>query len=122
MKMSLKSLIPGIILMLLPRIYYHFVSEEGGIVSILAIFSVAIGAILIIYSLVKKDNYKVKEIKNGKVFEIKSLYITPWKSRVGITFKEGENQYFISPIPEELTRASCGEKYCKRKNEIVKIN
>ena len=122
MKTNKKLLILGIFFLLLPRIYYHFVSKEGGIVALLAIAFSGIGAILILLSFAKKEKYKLSEIRNGKVFEIKSLYISPRETRVSISFENKENQYTISPIPDELKGVSCGEKYCKRKNIIVKIN
>jgi len=122
MKTNNKLLILGMFFLLLPRIYYHFVSKEGGIISLLAIAFAGIGAILILFSFAKKNNYKFNEIKDNKVFEIMTIYKSPWETRVGISFKNKESQYTISPIPDELWETSCGEKYCKRKNKIVKIN
>ncbi len=121
MRANIKSLIAGIFFLLLPRIYFHFISNEGGIISLIAIVFVTLGTILIIYSFAKKESYKITDMRNGKIFEIKSLYTTPWETRVGISFKNKEAQYFISPIPKELKDVSCGEKYCKIKNKIIKI-
>lgn len=122
MKANIKSLILGIFFLLLPRIYYHLVSQEGNMAPPLAMIFITAGAILIIYSFTKKDKYKLKDIKMGKVFEIKSVYDTPWESRIGISFENKEGRYNISPIPEELMKTACEEKYRKTKNGIIKIS
>ena len=69
----------------------------------------------------KKEKYKVENIKSGKIFEIKTIYKTPWESRVCISFGNKEEQYQVYPIPEDLMQASCGEKYRKQGSKIVKI-
>jgi len=121
MKANVKLLVLGIFFLLLPRIYYHLVSQEiSATISLLALISALVGVALIIKSFVKKE-YKISDIKMGKIFEVKSIYLTPWGCRVGINFEGRDKRYFISPTPKELKGLSCKTKYQKTKKGIVKI-